>query len=159
MGLQLTKKETLYHRKNFYETMKVHGIRCKIYSIADSKDLAYDFYNDIRETETSYDNFIDTHITYEEHPQIKTLKSLGWYSDTNQVTPIAYIPVLYMDDKGDLAEFTPSIDDKITIESNIWDENKSYNEFLIKEFVGNGFPNTIYYTCKLVPYYKNKSDS
>lgn len=157
MSLQLTEKETLYHRKNFYETMKVHGIKCKVYSIADKHEDAYDFYNDIQETESSYDDFIYTNITYEEHPQIKTLKSLGWYSDKDQVSPIAYIPVLYKDSSGTLAEFTPSIDDKIVIESNVFGPNPSTNEFLIKDFLSNGFPNTIYYTCKLVPYFQNNS--
>lgn len=152
MGLQISERETLYHRKQMYENMKVHGIRAQIESIGDTYDDTYDFYNDIIHEETSFDNKIDTWITYEEVPSIKTLRSLGWYIETEDFPVIAYIPVLYVKRDGSLASFRPAVDDKVTLIANPIDKNSSERSFLIKDFKGNGFPNTIYYTVKMVPY-------
>lgn len=152
MSLQMSKTELKYHRKNFYETMKNHGTPCKIYSIHDNHEEAYDFYNDIKDTETSYDGFIETLITYEELPKIKTLKSLGWYIEDETFPAVGYIPVLYQDKYCRYANFRPNIDDKVVITVNPYDDNPSTRSFLIKDFLGNGFPSTIYYTVKLVPY-------
>lgn len=132
--------------------MKVHGIRAQIESIGDTYDDTYDFYNDIIHEETSFDNKIDTWITYEEVPSIKTLRSLGWYIETEDFPVIAYIPVLYVKRDGSLASFRPAVDDKVTLIANPIDKNSSERSFLIKDFKGNGFPNTIYYTVKMVPY-------
>lgn len=134
-----------------YENMRVHGIPCKIESIADQHDKAYDFYNDIVSDE-SFDDSIETWITYEEVPSIRTLRSLGWYVETEDFPVIAYIPVMYLKRDGKVAAFHPSVDDRVTLTANPIDDNSSERLFLIKDFKGNGFPNTIYYTCKLVPY-------
>lgn len=151
-GLQLSQKETLYHRKQMYENMRVHGIEARIESIKDNYDSAYDFYNDIDSESTSFDESIDTWLTYEEVPSIKTLRSLGWYVETEDFPVIAYIPVMYAKRDGTIASFHPSVDDKVTLVANPIDDNSSTRQFLIKDFKGNGFPNTIYYTVKLVPY-------
>lgn len=152
MGLQMSEKETLYHRKQMYENMKVHGISARIESIGDDYDTTYDFYNDIIDSKESFDDAVDTWITYDEVPSIKTLRSLGWYVETEEFPVIAFIPVLYVKKNGTLASFHPKVDDKVILVANPIDDNSSTREFLLKEFRGNGFPNTIYYTCKLVPY-------
>jgi len=152
VGLQISKKEVLYHRKQMYENMKVHGISAVIDSIKDSYLDTYDFYNDIVGEETSFDRTINTFITYEEVPSIRTLKSLGWYVETEEFPVVAYIPVLYIRESGKPADFRPAVDDKVTLVSNPIDDNSSTRSFLIKDFKGNGFPNTIYYTVKLVPF-------
>lgn len=152
MGLQISEKETLYHRKQMYENMRVHGIHAEIESIGNNYDDTYDFYNDIQHEEESFDERIETYLTYEEVPSIKTLRSLGWYIETEDFPVIAYIPVLYLKRDNTPASFRPAVDDKVILEANPIDENKSIREFLIKDFKGNGFPNTIYYTVKLVPY-------
>lgn len=151
MGLQMSERETLYHRKQMYENMKVHGIKAQIDSIKDNYDDTYDFYNDIIHEDDSFDDKINTWITYEEVPSIKTLRSLGWYIETEDFPVIAYIPVLYVKRDGTLASFRPAVDDKVTLVANPIDPNSSERVFLIKDFKGNGFPNTIYYTVKLVP--------
>lgn len=151
MGLQITERETLYHRKQMYENMKVHGIKAQIDSINDNYDDTYDFYNDIIHEENSFDDKINTWITYEEVPSIKTLRSLGWYIETEDFPVVAYIPVLYVKRDGTLSTFRPAVDDKVTLVANPIDDNNSKRVFLIKDFKGNGFPNTIYYTVKLVP--------
>ena len=152
MGLQISERETLYHRKQMSEHLKVQGIRAQIDSLGETYDDPYDFYNDIIHEETSFDNKIDTWITYEEVPSIKTLRSLGWYIETEDFPVIAYIPVLYVKRDGSLASFRPAVDDKVTLIANPIDKNSSERSFLIKDFKGNGFPNTIYYTVKRVPY-------
>lgn len=153
MGLQMTEKETQYQRRQMYDNMRIHGIPARIDSIGDNYGESYDFYNDI--VSTTFENSIDTWLTYEEVPSIKTLRSLGWYIETEEFPVIAYIPVMYLKNDGMIASFRPSVDDKVTLTANPIDENKSTREFLIKDFKGNGFPNTIYYTVKLVPYRKS----
>lgn len=134
-----------------YENMRVHGIAARIYSIGDTYDETYDFYSDIAHQQDSYDEEIETWVTYEEVPSIKTLRSLGWYVENEDFPVIAYIPVLYYTKHcSDASSFKPKVDDKIILVANPIDDNPSTREFLIKDFKGNGFPNTIYYTCKLV---------
>lgn len=157
MGLQISEKETLYHRKQMYENMKVHGIKAQIDSIGNTYDQTYDFYNDIISSEESFDDKIETWLTYDEVPSIKTLRSLGWYIETESFPIIAYIPVMYLKRDGEVASFKPAVDDKVTLIANPIDDNSSTREFLIKDFKGNGFPNTIYYTVKMVPYRKDKT--
>lgn len=150
--LLFNKKETLYQRKQFAENMKVHGIPATIQKIHTSHETAYDFYNDVDE-EDSFEDEIQTNLTYEEVPSIKTLKSLGWYIENESFPVIAYIPVTYWraKEKDDLTYY-PEVDDKVIIQANPIDmRNNSERQFLIKDFKGNGFPNTIYYTCKMVP--------
>ena len=148
----MSKKETLYHRKQMYENMRVHGVAAQIESIKDVYEETYDFYNDITDEKESFDEKIDTYLTYEEVPSIKTLRSLGWYVETEDFPVIAYIPVYYAKKNGKPASFRPAVDDKVILVSNPIDDNSSVSTFLIKDFKGNGFPNTIYYTVKLVPY-------
>lgn len=148
----MSEKETLYQRKQMYENMRVHGIKATIDSIGNSHSVTYDFYNDIKSEEESFDDTIETWLTYEEVPSIKTLRSLGWYIETEDFPVIAYIPVMYLKRDGEVASFRPSVDDKVTLIANPIDDNSSVRKFLIKDFKGNGFPNTIYYTVKLVPY-------
>lgn len=152
MGLQMSEKETLYHRKQMYENMRVHGISAQIESIGKDHGKTYDFYNDIADESQSFDDKIDTYLTYEEVPSIKTLRSLGWYVETEDFPVIAYIPVLYLKKDNHPASFHPAVDDKVTLVANPIDDNSSVRQFLIKDFKGNGFPNTIYYTVKLVPF-------
>ena len=151
MIYQMSEKETLYQRMQMYENMRVHGISAKIVSIGDKYEESYDFYNDIIDKEESYDDSIDTYLTYEEVPSISTLRSLGWYIETENFPVIAYIPVLYLTKEGTPSTFRPALDDRVILVANPIDDNSSTREFLIKDFKGNGFPNTIYYTVKLVP--------
>lgn len=155
MGLQMSISETLYQRKQMYENMKVHGIKAQIESIGNNYEATYDFYNDIDDSQESFDDRIETWLTYEEVPSIKTLRSLGWYIETEDFPVVAYIPVMYLKRDGEVASFKPAVDDKVILVSNPIDDNSSTREFLIKDFKGNGFPNVIYYTVKLVPYRKD----
>lgn len=152
MGLQMTERETLYMRRQMYDNMKIHGIPARIEPIGSTYSENYDFYNDIKDEEESFGDAIDTWLTYEEVPSIKTLRSLGWYIETESFPIIAYIPVMYIKDTGAIASFRPSVDDKVILVGNPIDDNSSERAFLIKDFKGQGFPNTIYYVIKLVPF-------
>lgn len=155
MILQITNRELLYHRKNFYDNLRIHGTPCRIYSINNEYQAAYDFYSDIKDDNTSFDDSIESYLTYEEVPTIKTLKSLGWYVEGEELPVIGYVPVHYEDKNGDPATFSPSVDDKVEVRVNPYDKNSSVRQFLIKDFKGQGFPSVIYYTCKLVPFRKS----
>lgn len=150
MGLQMTPREVAYHRKQFWESLDVHGIPCKIYSIGESYEDSYDFYGDVND-KTPESKFISTRITYDTLPSIKTLRSLGWYIDGEEFPAVAHIPVLYKDTERNFAEFFPKLDDEVVVISNPIDPNSSERHFLLKDFKGQGFPNVIYYICKLVP--------
>lgn len=153
--LQITTKELLYHRKNFYETQRVHGIPCVIKSIGESKEDTHDFYGDVKE-DVTYDMEISTFMTYDSAPTIRTLKSLGMYVEKEDPPVLGFIPVYYVDSTGQEAVFLPKVDDMIEIDVNLVDHNSSTRKFLVKSFDGKGFPNVIYYVCKIVPHREDK---
>lgn len=149
--LQITAKELLYHRQNFYETQRVHGIPCIIRSIGANKEDTHDFYGDVNDT-TTYQDEIATYMTYDEAPTIRTLKSLGMFVDKDDPPILGFIPVYYQDAEGNPATFLPKVDDLIEINVSTIDHNPSTRKYLIKYFEGKGFPNVIYYVCNIVPH-------
>lgn len=153
-------KEVDYMRQQFQETLKVHGIPSKLYPVnRDGGDTVYDFYNDIKETpNVVYGNPINIKIVFQEVPQINTLRNLGWYIKDEDLPYLAYIPTEYLDNYGDRVLITPIVDDKIELTDNPIDDTRSTREYLIKDFKSQGYPNTIYYICKLVPNYINVSN-
>ena len=154
-GLQITKKEVDYHRLQTYELMRVHGIPCTIHPISGdlgAENDSYDIYGDVREESTkSRDTEIQTWMTFTEYPTIRTLRSLGWYVEDGESLSVASIPVHYFERKELPSVYQPSIDDLVELVANPEDPNPSVRKFLLRDFKGNGFPHTIYYTCKLVP--------
>ena len=158
MGLQLSDREVLYHRKQMYENTLVHGIPATIESIVDKYEDSHDFYNDINDNHQSFDDKIDTYINLDEFPSISTLRSLGWYIENDDNPIIADIPVMYINREGVVATFKPSVDDKVSFLANPIDKGTEKREFLMKDFKGHGFPNVIWYTVKLVPYRTKKGD-
>lgn len=149
-------KEVEYQRANFQETLKVHGILSKLYPInREGGDNTYDFYNDIKNENNTYGDPITIKIVFEEVPQINTLRNLGWYVKDESLPHLAYVPVDYIDSYGERILVTPIVDDKIELTDNPIDDSRSKREYLIKDFKSQGYPNTIYYICKLVPNYIN----
>lgn len=151
-------KETDYMRRQFQETLDTHGIHARIYPIGKDHNKSYDFYNDIVNTE-SFGDAIDIKITYETVPSIKTLQNLGWYVKDEALPYLAYIPTTYVDTKDkETKTLTPTVDDLIELFPNPMDKVMLSRKYLIKDFVSQGYPNTIYYLCKLVPYRQNLED-
>lgn len=149
-------KEVEYMRDQFQETLRVHGIPSKLYPVnREGGDTVYDFYNDIKSENTTYKDPINIKIVFQEVPQINTLRNLGWYVKDESLPHLAYVPTEYIDKYGEKSLVTPIVDDKIELADNPIDDMRSTREYLIKDFKSQGYPNTIYYICKLVPNYIN----
>jgi hypothetical protein len=132
-----------YHRKNFMESLKLYGVDSTYKSITSNQSESYDLYDDIEVSKNAtYSDGIPVKVTFEEVPTVKTLKNLGWYTKGDENIPIlAHVPVKY---EG--TEFSPKKDDMLVIAADGYPSKK----FLIKDFRGQGFPNVIYWVCKLV---------
>lgn len=149
-------KEILYQRKQFQETLSVHGIGVKYYPIErKDSDRALDFYNDVRDENIAYKDPLYIRIVFENVPSLRTLKSLGWYVNDSDLPYIAYIPTEYIDELDNTIKITPNVDDKVTLIDNTvgYDKQRSERDYLIKDMKSQGYPNTIYYVAKLVPVY------
>lgn len=159
MNYRPTDKEVSYQRKQFYESLRLQGIPATIYSIKPCVD-SHDFYGDIDERSRPYEEGFNTLITYDVLPTIKTLRSLGWYNENEDLPIIAHIPMVYEDtENGNLTEFKPKIDDKIKLVSNPNDpEDADTRMYLIKKLKGVGFPSVIYYIANVVPYRRNRDE-
>jgi hypothetical protein len=156
--LLFTNQEAEYQRKQFDETLMVHGIDAYICPVKRTGgDEVYDFYNDIQSDRLSFGKPIKVKIVFQEVPQMRTLKALGWFVNDENLPYLAYLPVKYISEYGQKELLTPIVDDKIAIIENTVDGNRSVREYLIKDFKSQGFPNTIYHVCKLVPYRSNTS--
>lgn len=153
--LRLSQRELDYQRNNFFESQRLNGTYCRVDIIkkVNTNEEVYDIYNDIQRDEDAYSGSFYTYITFDTTPTIKTLKSLGWYIDNDTLPILAYIPILYKDSSGNVLEYLPSIDDKITLPSNPTISNDILSDsdsFLIKKLVGQGYPNIVYYIANLV---------
>lgn len=155
-----TEREVRYQREQFYESLRVQGIPAILYSIKPGED-SFDFYGDVDERAQPYRKGFKTLITYDVLPTIKTLRSLGWYHEQEDLPIIAHIPLLYENaETKELTEFRPKIDDMIELESNPYDtgEENDTRQYQIKKLKGVGFPSTIYYIANVVPYRRNFSE-
>lgn len=151
-----TSKEIKYQRKQFQETLDVQGVQVRLYPIkrVEGEDV-YDFYNDVREQDLSYDDPIDIRILFEEVPQMRTLKSLGWFIDDNHLPYIAYIPTEYLDMESKEHILVPAVDDKIMLLDSTVEGIRSVRSYRIKDMRSMGYPDTIYHVAKLAPVREN----
>lgn len=93
-------------------------------------------------------------VFYDETPSIRTLKSLNWYVEDEEILPsIVYIPVKLMslaDDFQELEIVSVREGSKLVISID-----PSYTkEYMIKT-VKAPFRNNVFYTCKLVPWFES----
>ena len=85
----------------------------------------------------------ETNIFFEENPSVRTLKSLSWYSEDEEILPsIVYMPVKVGDIKIQIREGS-----KVVI--SIGTFKKEYKISSIKA----PYNSVIFYTCKLVPWF------
>lgn len=158
-------KEIRYQRLQFQETLNVHGIGVEYYpSKRKNPEDIFDFYNDIRDHDVAYKDKFNIRILFESVPSVRTLRNLGWYIEDEELPYIAYIPTEYIDTDEEtetVVKVLPVVDDKITLIDNTTDFNPTRSErnYLIKDMVSQGYPNTIYYIAKLVPEYKSLIES
>lgn len=150
--LRLSDKELSYQRKSFYESQRLNGVACTINPVIKSHEDSHDFYGDVN-PETAYNVGVATYVTFDTNPSVQTLKSLGWYVDNDSMPILAYIPVYY-EDGLKVSQYTPSVDDKISLPVNstlTGDVLHDVESFLVKKLVGQGYPDVIYYVVNLVP--------
>lgn len=160
-------KEVRYHRQQFQEALKVHGITVKYYPILrENTQDSYDFYSDYTEHELAYQDPINIRILFQNFPNPKTLRSLGWYIEDEELPYMAYIPTEYLaegqDKEGNpiTKSLIPIVDDKIILIENTTDyqDTRSERAYIVKSLRSQGYPNTIYHLAKLVPYYESKDE-
>jgi len=152
--MRMSAVELAYQRQQFYESQSLNGVLCMVHTIGGTHEETHDFYGDVSDEITSYSNKFATYITFDTHPTIKTLKSLGWYIDNTTLPVLAYIPVIY-GDALNRKQYTPQIDDRIVLpaDCNLYhDIIRDEESFLIKKMVGQGYPDVVYYVANLVPY-------
>lgn len=152
--MRMSALELAYQRQQFYESQALNGVLCMVHTIGGTHEETHDFYGDVSDDITSYSNKFATYITFDTHPTIKTLKSLGWYIDNTTLPVLAYIPVIY-GDALNRKQYTPQIDDRIVLpaDCNLYhDVIRDEESFLIKKMVGQGYPDVVYYVANLVPY-------
>lgn len=152
--MRMSALELAYQRQQFYESQSLNGVLCTVYTIGGTHEETHDFYGDVSDDIISYSNKFSTYITFDTHPTIETLKSLGWYIDNTTLPVLAYIPVIYGDALS-RNQYTPQIDDRIVLPSNCnlyHDVIRDEESFLIKKMVGQGYPDVVYYVANLVPY-------
>lgn len=152
--MRMSVLELTYQRQQFYESQALNGVLCTVHTIGGTHEETHDFYGDVSDEITSYSSKFTTYITFDTHPTIKTLKSLGWYIDNNTLPILAYIPVIYGDDQN-RKQYTPQIDDRIILPADrtlYQDVVRDEESFLIKKLVGQGYPDVVYYVANLVPY-------
>lgn len=149
--------EIKYQRKQFQETLDVQGILVRYDPISrnDAKEDAYDFYNDVIESEDTYGDPIKVRILFEVVPQVRTLNSLGWYIEDGQLPYLAYIPTEYLDTETKEHLLVPEVDDTITLLDGATGGVRSTRKYRIKDLRSVGYPDPIYHIAKLVPVYEN----
>lgn len=82
----LLNSSTLLHRNYFNEMVKLIGI--KVIYRAPRQDKHYTTY---AEVESNYEDPIVTYCIFEEHPNQKTLKKIGWVSELQENSSFIYV--------------------------------------------------------------------
>lgn len=77
---------TLY-RGYFDEMVNLRGVKCIYKAPKHSKH-----YSDQGELKSNYENGVLTGCIFTEHPDIKTLKKLGWASELNESSSLIHVP-------------------------------------------------------------------
>ena len=137
----LINNNALLHREYFKEMVKLLGIN--VIHRSPLKNKVYDVYGEIN---SSYTQPVSVGCIFEEHPQVKTMKKLGWDTQLLSDSLIIHVPYdLEGLQRGSL----------FTIPSPF--DNDKGRLFRVEEIS----PIMIYpasITCRLVPEYRNNYD-
>lgn len=74
-------------RHYFKEMTKLLGINCKYYA-----PLANKKFNTYGDLESNYQEAISVAVIFEEHPDQKTLKKLGWVAELQESSSLIHVP-------------------------------------------------------------------
>lgn len=83
----LINKDIKLHRTWFKQMTALHGINCKYKAPAKNKD--YDIHGDLH---TGYEPEIIVGCIFQEHPDQKSLKKMGWVAELQEGSSIIHVP-------------------------------------------------------------------
>ena len=83
----LINKDIKLHRSWFKQMTALHGINCKYKAPAKNKD--YDIHGDLN---TGYEPEIIVGCIFQEHPDQKSLKKMGWVAELQEGSSIIHVP-------------------------------------------------------------------
>jgi hypothetical protein len=83
----LINKDIKLHRSWFKQMTALHGINCKYKAPAKNKD--YDIHGDLV---TGYEPDILVGCIFQEHPDQKSLKKMGWVAELQENASIIHVP-------------------------------------------------------------------
>lgn len=83
----LLNKDIKLQRTWFKEMTRLLGINCQYFAPRDSKE--FDKYGDLQ---TKYFNPITVGVIFQDHPDQKTLKKMGWVAELQESSSIIHVP-------------------------------------------------------------------
>ena len=87
-GLLLDEKAIKLHRQYFKQFLRLHGVNVQYRSPRDSSKT----YNGYGELDTLYNQPIQISCIWDEHPQQKTMKMLGWNAELIDNNVLVHVP-------------------------------------------------------------------
>ena len=138
-GILLNKQDIELHRMWFKDMVNLIGIKVLFYS--PKKDMQWDGYGEL---ETYYNPPSIEGCIFEEHPNPKTVKKLGWNTDREETFSIIHLPY-------DLQGL--QVGALVAVPSNI-DNGKARIFRIIDMSSIMVYPASI--ACKIAPQYKNE---
>lgn len=135
-------------RDMFVEAALLVGENCSI--------TLYNKYTDSDTTGGSYEEPVQytTGVFFDEYPTVRTLKSLNWYAEDEEILPsILYIPhKLDKDPIGATPHTLVDVDIREGSKVVVSIEPSFHREYKISN-VKSPYRNVVFYTCKLVPWF------
>ena len=127
----------------FQEMANLWGVNAKLFQIDSINPY-------LLEHQIVYKDPVELLVVLDEHPKIKTLEALGWFSEDDEILPlIAYLPVLCPLPGGERAEL--DVREHVKLEVGYRMKEKRGALFLISKINASSLANH-FWTCKLTPY-------
>ena len=76
------------HRSWFEEMLKLHGIQVKVKAPREANK----HYTLNGELETNYNDWFDTGCIFDEYPNQKTMRKLGWFTEGDEDSSLIHLP-------------------------------------------------------------------
>lgn len=145
--LRPNSQETLMKRNMALEYFKLHGIDADFYAISIEQNNLYG------DDEHAYDEPKTIPVIFQQFPDIRTLKKLGWYTgDTEALPIIMYIP--FYDKDGEEVKVRDNAKLRLSVEVPSVDTNT----FKIKKVAGKSF-STMYWVVNVTPVHLSEAKS
>lgn len=86
-GLLHKQNDITIHRHYFKEMVSLLGVQCIYKAVKKNKH-----YSDHGELKSGYEEGVLTGCIFQEHPDVKTLKKLGWVTEISEESSIIHVP-------------------------------------------------------------------